>query len=193
MKVVGLSCSPRKNGNTDILVKEALAAAKKAGAQTGFISVVGKNLSGCQGCQSCLTTGECQIQDDMQNIHQAMIDADGIIFGTPVYFAMVSSQAKAVIDRTYSLLFTKKLRNKVGAPVVATHRIGGSQVLSQLEFWFTNQRMLLAGAVIGYGYEKGEVKTGVGAWGPSAIDEARAVGKSVVRLINRLENPNMSI
>ena len=187
MKVIGISCSPRKAGNTDILVKEALAAAKSAGAKTQFITVVGKNLSGCQGCQTCLSTGVCQIQDDMQDIHKSMLNADGIIFGTPVYFAMVSSQAKAVIDRTYSLLFTKKLKNKVGAPVVATHRIGGAQVLSQLEFWFTNQRMLLAGAVIGYGYEKGAVKTGVGAWGPSALNEAGAVGRSVVRLIQRLE------
>lgn len=188
MKVIGSSCSPSKNGNTDILVKEALSAAKKAGADIEFITVVGKDISGCQGCQTCLSTGECKIQDDMQPIIQAMIDANGIIFDTPVYFAMVISQAKAVIDRTYSLLFTKKLKNKVGAPVVATHRIGGSQVLSQLEFWFTNQRMLLAGAVIGYGYEKGEVKTGVGAWSSSALDESSAVGRSVVRLIRQPYN-----
>ncbi len=187
MKVVGLVCSPRKGGNTEILVRAALRAAKEAGADTELITVAGMKLSGCQGCESCLTTGECRVKDDMQTIHEAFVNADGIIFGTPVYFANVSSQAKAVMDRTYCMLFTKKLRNKVAAPVVATHRIGGAQVLSLLDFFFTNQRMLLAGGVIGYGWAKGEVRNGPGAWGPSALEEAGAVGRSVVRLIRRLE------
>ena len=187
MLVVGLSCSPRKGGNTEILVKEALEGVKEKGGETQFISVVGKNLSGCIACEKCMETAKCSIDDDMQEIHEAFIRADGIVFGTPAYFANVSSQAKAVIDRTYSMLFTKKLKNKVAASVVATHRIGGAQIFGLLDFFFTNQRMLIAGGVVGYGYAKGEVRDGPGAWGPSAMDEARAVGKSVVRLIQRLE------
>jgi len=187
VKVVGLVCSPRKGGNTEILVREVLAAVEEAGGETELITVAGKSLSGCDACETCLTTGECRIQDDMQSIHQAMLAADGIVFGTPAYFANVSSQAKAVMDRTYCMLFTKKLKNKVAAPVVATYRIGGAQVLSLLDFFFTNQRMLVAGSVIGYGWARGEVRDGQGAWGPSAMEEARSVGRSVVRLINRLK------
>jgi len=187
MKVLGLVCSPRKGGNTEILVREALGSVESAGGETELITVAGKKLSGCQGCESCLSTGVCCIEDDMQDIHRAMISADGIVFGTPVYFGNVSSQAKAVIDRTYCMVFTKKLRNKVAAPIVATHRMGGAQVLSFLDFFFTNQRMLLAGGVIGYGWAKGQVEDGPGAWGPSAVEEARSVGRSVVRLIKRLD------
>lgn len=187
MLVVGLSCSPRKGGNTEILVKEVLEGVKEKGGDTMFLSVVGRNLSGCIACEKCLETGRCSIDDDMQEIHEAFIKADGIIFGTPAYFANVSSQAKAVMDRTYSMLFKKKLKNKVAASVVATHRIGGAQIFGLMDFFFTNQRMLIAGGAVGYGYAKGEVRNGPGAWSPSALDEARALGKSVVRLIQRLE------
>ena len=90
-------------------------------------------------------------------------------------------------DRTFSLKFTKQLRNKVAAPVVATFRVGGAQILGLLNFFFSNHGMLVAGGVCGYGYTKGEVRTGVGAWTPSALDEARAVGKSIVRLVEQLE------
>lgn len=188
MKVVGLVCSPRKSGNTEILVREALAAVQEAGGETELITVAGKKIAGCDGCERCLSTGVCRIEDDMQYIYQALVSADGIIFGTPAYFANVSSQAKAVVDRTYCMLFTKKLRGKVAAGIVATYRIGGSQVMSYLDFFFVNQRMLTAGGAIGYGWAKGEVKQGPGAWEPSALEEARAVGRSVVRLIGRLEN-----
>ena len=187
MLVVGISCSPRKDGNTDILVKEVLDSVRESGCETEFISVAGKNLSGCIACEKCLETNKCSIDDDMQEIHAAFIRADAIVFGTPAYFANVSSQAKAVIDRTFSLKFTKQLKNKVAAPVVATYRIGAAQILSLLNFFFSNQRMLVAGGVCGFGYAKGEVREGYGAWTPSALNEARAVGKSVVRLVQQLE------
>jgi multimeric flavodoxin WrbA len=187
MFVVGISCSPRKDGNTDILVNEVLKTARENGCETEFISVVGKNLSGCIACEKCLENNKCSIDDDMQEIHASFIRADAIVFGTPAYFANVSSQAKAVIDRTFSLKFTKQLKNKVAAPVVATYRVGAAQILSLLNFFFSNHRMLVAGGVCGFGYAKGEVREGYGAWTPSALDEARAVGKSVVRLVQRLE------
>jgi multimeric flavodoxin WrbA len=127
------------------------------------------------------------IEDDMQDIYQKLETADGIIFGTPVYFMNLSAQAKAVIDRTYSFLWTAKLRGKVAGAVVAARRVGAGQVLSLLYTWFTVQRMITAGGCIGYGMDKGEVRQGTGGGpGSTALGEAGAIGKAMVSMLSRL-------
>jgi multimeric flavodoxin WrbA len=190
VKVIGIVSSPRKGGNTEILVRQALKAAREAGAETELVSVAKMNISPCDGCGACEKNGICKIKDDMQVIYQQLESADGIIFGTPVYFLNVSAQAKAVIDRTYAFLHTRKLRGKVAAAIVVARRVGAGQVLSLLYSYFTIHRMLTAGGGIGYGREKGEVKTGTGG-SPTrtALEEASAVGRNVVWLIERLSKP----
>ncbi|MFW5909066.1 MAG: flavodoxin family protein [Desulfosalsimonas sp.] len=187
MKILGIVCSPRKDGNTEILVREALTAAESKGAQTELILVAEKNINPCDACGSCVQEGTCIIDDYMQDVYQKLEEADGIIFGTPVYFLNVSAQAKAVIDRTYALLRAGKLRGKVAGAVVAVRRIGGGQVLSLLYSWFTVHRMITAGGCIGYGREKGEVRDGPGGGHAStALGEAGAIGSAVVKMINRI-------
>ncbi|MBM3155318.1 MAG: flavodoxin family protein, partial [Chloroflexi bacterium] len=132
MRVLGICCSPRKGGNTEILVREALGAAREAGCETELILIAEKDIAPCDGCGSCLTTGTCKIKDDMQQVYDELERADGIILGTPVYFINVSAQAKAVIDRTYAFLYSRKLRGKVAAAIVASRRVGVGQVLSLL-------------------------------------------------------------
>ncbi|MFC2060339.1 flavodoxin family protein [Chloroflexota bacterium] len=105
---LGIVCSGRKEGNTEILVKEALASAQEAGAQTELVLVAGKDISPCNGCCSCRQTDVCHIQDDMQSIYEQLETVDAIIFGSPVYFHSVSAQAKAIMDRTYLFLKDKK-------------------------------------------------------------------------------------
>jgi len=188
VKVLGIVCSPRKGGNTEIMVREALEAAKTDGAETEMVLLSGKNISPCDGCEACNQTGVCHIKDDMQGIHEQMKKADGIILGTPVYFANVSAQAKIVMDRTEAFLRSRALRGKVGGALVVARRVGAGQVLSMLYTFFAAQRMTIAAGGIGFGRAKGDVMTGVGgAGGLSAVDEARAVGKSVVWMVNRLE------
>jgi len=131
--------------------------------------------------------GICAINDDMQMIYQQLELADGLIFGTPVYFLNVSAQAKAVMDRTYAILGTRGLRGKVAAALVAVRRVGAGQVLSLLYSYFNVHRMIIAGGGIGYGREKGEVRQGVGGSPAlSALEEARAVGRNVFRMVERL-------
>jgi len=187
MKILGIVCSPRKGGNTEILVKEALEAAREAGGETELILVADKNIAPCDGCGGCEGDGICKIEDDMQTIYQQLELADGVIFGTPVYFVNVSAQAKAIMDRTYAFLRAGKLRGKVAAAIVVARRVGAAQVLSLLYAYFVGQRMIPAGGGIGYGREKGEVRQGVGG-SPSlsAVEEARAVGRNVVRMVERL-------
>ena len=187
MKIIGIVGSPRKGGNTEILVKEALAAAGETGAETGLVLLAGKNIAPCDGCGACEKKGICKIKDDMQAIYREMESADGIIFGSPVYFLNVTAQAKAVIDRTYAFLQTRKLRGKAAAAIVVARRVGAGHVLSTFYSFFTIHRMLTAGGGIGYGRRKGDVKTGEGGSPTrSAIEEARAVGRNVVWLVERL-------
>lgn len=187
MKVLGIVCSPRRGGNTEILVEEALAAAREAGAQTELVFVADKKIAPCDGCASCRKTGVCRIKDDMQPIYQQLEMADAIIFGTPVYFANVSAQAKTIMDRTYLLLGDKRLRGKVGAPIIAARRIGAGQTRSLLYSYFATQEMILIRGAIGYGREKGDVRGGVGVPpGSSALAEARDVGTEVVQVARQL-------
>ncbi|MFC2039245.1 flavodoxin family protein [Chloroflexota bacterium] len=187
MKILGIVCSPRKGGNTEILVKEALEAARQAGSETELILVADNIIAPCDGCGTCRKDGVCRIRDDMQTIYQQLESADGVIFGTPVYFLNMTAQAKAVMDRTSALLWTGKLRGKVAAAIVAARRVGAGQVLSLLYACFVSQRMIPAGGGIGYGTQKGDVRQGVGgAASLSALEEARAVGRSVVRMVERV-------
>ena len=188
MKVLGIVCSPRKGGNTEILVEEALAAAREAGAETEIFLIADKTISGCDACGSCFETGACKIKDDMQSLYQKMEAADGIIFGSPVYFGNVTAQAKAIIDRTFLFLQKKRcLKGKVAAPVLALRRVGAGQTRTHLYGWFLSQGMVPVGGAIGYGREKGDVRTGDGGGiDITALEEARAAGREVVEMLKKL-------
>ena len=160
MKILGIVGSPRKGGNTEILVEEALTATREAGAQTEVILLADKNIAGCDGCNSCFETGVCKIKDDMQSIYQQLEAADAIIFGSPVYFGGVTAQAKALIDRTFLFLRDRRLKGKVVAPIVALRRVGGGQTRTLLYGYFMAQGMIPVRGAIGYGRERGDVKQG---------------------------------
>lgn len=187
MNVFGIVCSPRKGGNTEILVNEALAAARELHADTEIFSVAGKTINPCDSCEACRKTKVCHIKDDMQEIYQEMEQADALVFGTPVYYGSVSAQAKAVMDRTYAYYAERRLKGKVAAPVLAVRRVGGAQTRNLLYGYFMAQGMIPVRGTIGYGWGKGDVLKGVGAApGISAIDEARNVGKDVIELLKQL-------
>lgn len=187
MKVLGVVCSARKGGNTEILVEQALASAQESGAQIELISVRDKNIAPCDGCNSCRRTGVCRLQDDMQAIYEQLETADAIIFGSPVYFGSVSAQAKAIMDRTFLFLPDMNLKGKVAAPILAVRRIGAGQTRSLLYAYFMSQGMIPARGAIGYGREKGDVRQGVGASiNLSALEEARFTGIEVVDMVRQI-------
>jgi multimeric flavodoxin WrbA len=99
MKVLGIMGSPRVGGNSDILLDEALASAKAAGAKVEKIILDKKKISGCKDCKKCNETAICVIKDDMLEIHKKILDADAIIHSVPVYFWSMTSQMKAYLDR----------------------------------------------------------------------------------------------
>jgi len=184
MKILGVVCSPRQRGNTDILVNTALESAEREGAEVELWSYVGKTVMPCDHCKSCFKKGECHFKDDMQDLYLKMIGADGIIFGSPVYFWSVSAQAKLVIDRTYALRRpTNKLRGKVGGAIVVAGRQGQIGALTVINNFFLGQGMMPTGlGVNGRGSDKGDVKKD-----ERALTDAVELGRRMVEIILRMQ------
>ena len=115
MKVLGVVGSPRKGGNTDILVDRALSGAQEKGNTTQKIFLNDLIIKPCQACMSCKKTGKCAIDDDMQKVYAQVLESDCLILGTPIYWLGVTAQMKIFIDRWYALLdanYNTKLKGK---------------------------------------------------------------------------------
>ena len=102
-KILVISTSPRKNGNSDLLADEFVRGAQEAGHQVEKISLYDKTISFCRGCLSCLNTQRCVIHDDADTIAQKMKAADSIVFATPVYYYGMCGQMKTMLDRANPL------------------------------------------------------------------------------------------
>jgi multimeric flavodoxin WrbA len=159
MKILAISGSPRKDGNTVILLNEALKGAQQEGAETELYSTSGKTIAPCDACISCRKTGRCHIDDDMQELYPKLREADGIIIGTPIYHYTMAAQTKAIIDRTFSLDHNQvALANKVGGVVVVAASLGVLQAVKDLYFYFISMQMLPANFIAAYANAKGEAK-----------------------------------
>lgn len=103
MRVLGIAGSPRRGGNTDLLLAEVLKGAASQGAQVKTIILNGLKITPCQHCDACFEAGQCKIKDDMQMVYQELERADRIVLASPVHFMGVTAQAKAMIDRCQAL------------------------------------------------------------------------------------------
>ena len=187
MRVLGITGSPRKNGNTEILMNEILKATREAGCDPEIFLASEKQVAPCDACGSCFEVGSCVVQDDMQELYAMMEGADAIILGSPVYFGSVSAQCKAIMDRMFALLRDRSLKDKVAGTLVVTRRVGALQTRSLLQAFCIAQGMIVAGGAIGYGREPGDVLTGVGGGiDMSAMAEARLLAANVIRVAKML-------
>ncbi len=180
MKVLAISGSPRRNGNTEILLERALNSAKAAGgAQTELIRLHGKDIRPCDGCSACSTTGICHIKDEMQPIYEKLLAADGIILGTPIYSWNMSGQMKVLIDRSYAFNFpTARLANKVAGVVIVGGRTGHQLVATQFNLFLQYNRIFIADTVHGFASTKGAIVKD-----ECAMNAAEILGERVVSLI----------
>ena len=103
MKVLGIMGSPRRQSNTEILLDEALEGAREAGAEVEKVLVSKLKITPCLEIYACLKDGNCAIKDDMQLLYKKLLEADHIIFASPIFFYSITSQAKAIIDRCQAL------------------------------------------------------------------------------------------
>jgi len=165
MKVVAFNGSPRRGGNTSQLIRMVLNEIEKEGIATELVELAGSNLHGCTACYTCKQkqNGQCVITKDALNEYvQKMIEADGIILGSPTYFTDVTSEMKALIDRAGFVTRASDclLKRKVGAAVVSVRRGGALHAFDTLNHFFLISQMIVAGSNywnFGMGLNPGDV------------------------------------
>ncbi|MDR1690899.1 MAG: flavodoxin family protein [Candidatus Methanoplasma sp.] len=151
VKVVAFNCSPRKNGNTCHMIDDVLKILESEGIETEFIQVGGQDIHGCRACGGCAKTKNmrCVMDDDIVNsCIQKIVEADGVIIGSPTYFSDVTSEAKALIDRAGYVIRMNGIptKRKVGAAVVAVRRAGGIHAFNTINHFFTINEMIVVGS-----------------------------------------------
>jgi len=183
MKVLGISGSPRKGGNSEFITAHALRAISEEGIETEMVSLAGLNIGHCIGCYACQKEHRCIIDDDLPPILEKMKAADGIILATPVYFSGASSLVKALMDRTGMVArYSDSLfKGKVGGPLVVGRRAGHNFAFAQMNYWFQILDFFMTGSSywnVAFGKDKGEV-----AQDKEGLDTIWNFGKNVARLV----------
>lgn len=175
-KVLILSGSPRKNGNSDILCDEFMKGAVSAGNTVEKIRVAEKNISYCRACYACGKNGVCVIKDDMTDILQKMIDADVIVLASPVYFYSIDAQLKTVIDRTVARWLEVKNKEFYYIITAADEEISSTDTTLACFRGYADcvEGAKEMGVIYGTGaYEKGEIKNS------KCMKQAFEMGKNV--------------
>jgi multimeric flavodoxin WrbA len=181
MKVLGLSGSMRKDGNTAQLIQVILNRCKEQDIDTEFISLAGKKILPCLGCEKCKEKKWCVIEnDDWGDIIDKVLQADVVIIGSPTYYYDVSGQLKNFIDRTYSLYHDRKLAGRNGVAVAVHSQKGANRAIQTIEGFLSTHEFSSMGSVAGCGYEEGDVLKN-----PQAVQKAEKIGDKIIRLVKR--------
>ena len=165
MKAIAVNGSPRKGGNTETLLKHALAPLESAGWDVDLIHIGGQKMRGCIACYKCFEHKDfrCAVTKDMFNeVMEKMLKADALILGSPTYFTDVSADMRALLDRSglVALANNRAFAGKIGAAVVAVRRGGGTHVFDTINHMFLMSQMIVPGSTywnIGIGMDKGDV------------------------------------
>ncbi|ABA88353.1 flavodoxin, putative [Syntrophotalea carbinolica DSM 2380] len=165
MKALAINGSPRKGGNTEILLKQVLEPLETDGWETEYLQIGGKPVRGCTACMKCVENrnGRCVIEGDFVNdCLEKMFEADAILLGSPTYFGDVTAELKALIDRAgfVALANGGAFSGKIGAAVVAVRRGGGTHVFDSINHMFQISSMIVPGSLywnLGMGLDKGDV------------------------------------
>jgi len=191
MKVVAFNCSPRKEGNTARLIRVVLGEVDKEGIATEFVQVGGRKIRGCIACYKCLEKKDRRCHggregDILNDCLTRMIEADGIIIGSPTYFSNVSSEAKALIDRAglVARINGELFKRKVGAAVSPARRAGAVQAFTAINYLFLACEMIVPGSSywnLAYGRNPGEVEKD-----EEGMKTMRDLGANMAWLLKRL-------
>lgn len=165
MYALAINGSPRKQGNTELLLKEVLSELKSAGWETELEKVGGTAIRGCIACEKCFENkdNECSVKKDKFNtIFSKMLKADAMILGSPTYFAAVSADLKALIERAGYVAYANghAFSGKIGTAVVAVRRGGATHAYDTINHMFQMSRMIIPCSTywnMGFGLGKGEV------------------------------------
>ncbi|UCF08946.1 MAG: flavodoxin family protein [Thermoplasmata archaeon] len=188
-QVLGIMCSPRFGGNSDILLDSALKGAEEGGAQIEKISLCDLHIAPCKECLACDISGECVQADDMRLLYPKLIEADRLFLASPIFFMGISAQAKAMIDRCQCIWVRRyKMKQTIGRG--REHRkgfflsVGGTK--NPEKFSGAVKCVKAFFATLDVTYEKELLIADVDEKGaierhPSALADARRMGKEILR------------
>jgi multimeric flavodoxin WrbA len=190
MRVLAINGSPRKKGNTELLLREVLSVIEAEGIKTELIQVGGKKVNGCVACMKCKKEkdGFCHKKNELLNeIISKMVKADAIIIGSPVYFSDITAETKALIDVAgYALRSSgNPLKRKIGASVIAVRRAGAVHAFDSINHFFLINEMIIPGSSywnIGIGREKGDVLND-----EEGMNTMKVLGQNIVWLLKKLK------
>jgi multimeric flavodoxin WrbA len=195
MKVLGIHGSPRKGGNTELLLKEFLRGCKDGGAEAEEVFLRELKISPCLEIYACKKTGECPIQDDMKPLYAKLVEADILAVASPIFFFAVSAHLKAMIDRCQALYAKKYLLKQPVAPGHAGRKgvflaVGGARdrkifdgPLLTMKYFFDALDMTFVHSLLYRGVdEKGEIRRH-----PTGLAEAYALGKEMAKESSEFE------
>lgn len=163
MKVIGINGSSRNDGNTAIIIGKVFDELNKEGIETELIQLADYEIQPCRGCFACKGRGNCVFaKDGFAEIFSRMVEADGILLGSPVYSADVSAKMKAFLERAGVVVATNPglLRHKVGGAVAAVRRGGGMTTVDTMNHFMLNKEMIVVGSTywnMVYGKNIGDV------------------------------------
>ena len=191
MKVIGINCSPRKGGNTEILIKEVLRSLDANGIKTDFFQLGGRKVNGCIACMKCRKAKDGKCHQDNEVINKCikkMVRADGIIIGSPTYFSDLSTEAKALIDVSgYALRGAgNPLKRKLGAAIISVRRTGAIHAFDSINHFFLINEMIIPGSSywnIGVGKEKGDIIDD-----EEGMKTMRVLGENMAWLLSRIKD-----
>ena len=166
MKVIAFNGSARKDGNTAILINQVFSELEKQDIETEMIQFSGQKIRGCIACYKCFENKDqrCSVKDDVANdCIEKMLQADGIILASPTYFADVSSELKALIDRAGLVAKANgdMFKRKAGAAIVAVRRGGSIHAYDSINHFFLISQMIIPGSSywnMGFGLEIGDAE-----------------------------------
>jgi len=191
MKVVAFNGSPRKGGNTELLLRKVLEPIAAAGIETELVQVGGKDVAGCRACYACFQNKDCRCangRDEMNDWIAKILEADAVVIGSPTYFAGPTAEVTALLDRVGLVACANNamLSRKIGAAVVAVRRGGAGGVQDAINHMFLMTRMIVPGSTywnMGFGLEKGEAANDA-----EGLNNMKDLGETIAWLVKAVAN-----
>ena len=191
MKVIAFNGSPRKKGNTSALINMVLVELQKEGIETEIVQIGGTPIHGCRACFKCVANQDkrCSQDDDALNRHlEKMLEAGGIIFGSPTYHGDVTPELKALLDRAglVSKVNGTLFRRKVGAAVVAVRRAGSVHAIGSVHHMLLMNEMIVPGSSywnMAIGFDKEDVATD-----DEGVQTMRTLGQNMAWLMKKISS-----
>jgi multimeric flavodoxin WrbA len=187
--VLGIAGSPRRGGNTDLLLQEAINGAASKGAEAKIIIISEMNVAPCRHCDGCLETGQCVVKDDMESVHQLLRQVDRLILASPIFFMGLTAQTKAMVDRCQSLWVLKYVlrlpvaTNSGGERKGAFISVGGGKTSNLFQPAIATVKSLFKTLEVTYSGEllfSGIEEKGAIAQHPTALSQAFSLGQKLV-------------